>query len=423
MTKEWLEMYFLAKNFYNDFNDLLIPQRYEKNGKKLGRWISDQRTKYNKGKLEAEKIKLLEEIDMVWDATKYRGTSLPEQILYFYIKKYFPNAINKYLDLGYELDIFIPEINLAFEYDGGHHKNKKNKDIEKNKKCEKNNIFLIRIREKECESLQFKSNNYIEFKLNNKFNKTIGFNELNETLIEIFKFINNKYNLNIKYIININKDIDNIMDFYKKSINLNWEKKFQDLKKWYEENNNLIIPPSFLTDGTSLEKWLKRQRINYKKGLLTKHQIKSLESLNISWDPYEDLWYENYFLLQQYYNEYGDINKLKTKEKYKGKNIGEWLFKQRQAYKGSKDRRKITEERISLLEKLDIIWDPLETIWNNHYNEIIQEYQKGNIVFKPNFKTENGFCPLNWINKQKNAFKNGKLPENKVQKLKEIGIL
>lgn len=83
-----------------------------------------------------------------------RQTSFAEQAFYFYIKKLYPDAINRYTEIfdnRMELDIFIPSIRLAIEYDGVFwHKNKSREKI-KYQYCQKNNIKLIRIKETNIE--------------------------------------------------------------------------------------------------------------------------------------------------------------------------------------------------------------------------------------------------------------------------------
>ena len=74
-------------------------------------------------------------------------TSFPEQAIYFYIKKLFPDAINGDHHLQMELDIFIPSKKIAIEYDGSFwHKNLKS-DERKNKLCRENKIILFRVKE------------------------------------------------------------------------------------------------------------------------------------------------------------------------------------------------------------------------------------------------------------------------------------
>ena len=66
-----------------------------------------------------------------------RGTSFPEQALFFFIKKHFPDALSRYKfphdGRNIEIDVYIPSICVGIEYDGVYwHKDKVDKDLEKN---------------------------------------------------------------------------------------------------------------------------------------------------------------------------------------------------------------------------------------------------------------------------------------------------
>lgn len=82
-----------------------------------------------------------------------RQTSFAEQATYFYIKQLYPDALNRYsaefLE-RMELDIYIPSIKLAIEYDGEawHRKNTIKREERKYQLCKENGIKLIRLREK-----------------------------------------------------------------------------------------------------------------------------------------------------------------------------------------------------------------------------------------------------------------------------------
>lgn len=83
---------------------------------------------------------------------KQTGTSFPEQAILFYINKLGCDTLHrhkvKYLGKNYEVDIFLPEYNIAIEYDGTYwHKNKLSSDNAKNFAIDKLGMFLIRIRE------------------------------------------------------------------------------------------------------------------------------------------------------------------------------------------------------------------------------------------------------------------------------------
>lgn len=82
-----------------------------------------------------------------------RQTSFAEQATYFYIKQLYPDALNRNTPefLGrMELDIYIPSIKLAIEYDGEawHKKNTIKREERKYQLCKENGIKLIRLREK-----------------------------------------------------------------------------------------------------------------------------------------------------------------------------------------------------------------------------------------------------------------------------------
>ena len=77
------------------------------------------------------------------------GTSFREQVIFYYIRKFYPDAVNRYKYDGIgELDIYIPSEKIAVEYDGSYwHKNKLSIDNRKNTCAKNEGIRLIRIRE------------------------------------------------------------------------------------------------------------------------------------------------------------------------------------------------------------------------------------------------------------------------------------
>ena len=79
-------------------------------------------------------------------------TSFPEQALFFYVKQAFPDAINgdrEVLGDGKELDVFVPSLMIAVEYDGSHYHTDEKlvAEREKYKACKQKGIKLIRVKE------------------------------------------------------------------------------------------------------------------------------------------------------------------------------------------------------------------------------------------------------------------------------------
>ena len=152
------------------------------------------------------------------------GTSFPEQAIYYYIKKYFPDAVNgdrkqlEYAAIGpdekekiyrKELDVYIPELRTAIEYDGQAWHTSKERDEEKNRMCEERNIRLVRIREKKCPKLRSTSNMRVMVFAENTSN------ELKRSI----EFVLKECGINRKSIdVDINRDRNEIKKQYIKEI-------------------------------------------------------------------------------------------------------------------------------------------------------------------------------------------------------------
>lgn len=83
-------------------------------------------------------------------------TSFPEQAIFYYVKKMFPDAINRYIIEKNEIDIFIPARHIGIEYNGYFsHKGKEKRDSQKREFLTSRGIELILIKEfkKEAECI------------------------------------------------------------------------------------------------------------------------------------------------------------------------------------------------------------------------------------------------------------------------------
>ena len=86
------------------------------------------------------------------------GTSTPEQSIFYYIQRFFPNAQNRYQykinNSYFEIDIYIPSLKVAIEYDGAlWHAEKADEDALKNFALNNAGLYVIRIRDLGCPEL------------------------------------------------------------------------------------------------------------------------------------------------------------------------------------------------------------------------------------------------------------------------------
>ncbi len=70
-TPSWEENYVLLEKYYEEHGDIDVPQLYEVNGVKLGRWLGTQRQAYkgnNRYKIIPDQIEKLENLGMKWNS-------------------------------------------------------------------------------------------------------------------------------------------------------------------------------------------------------------------------------------------------------------------------------------------------------------------------------------------------------------------
>ena len=412
---KWNTYYKYAKKYYKEIGNLVVPNDFEVDGLSLGRWISVQRQAYNGRQdtiLTKEQIEKLEAIGMVWKGDANTQTSFWEQIIYYYIVKEYPSAINRYKELGFELDIYIPELKVAFEYDGYYwHKDKQEKDNFKDLQCKQNGITLIRIRE----NLLPKTSHSRCYLLQDSTIETFQ-----KTLIKVFAEC-----LQVYPTIDIKKDSFDVVKGYKLQATSPWYKAFLEAKKYYNENGNLLVPKGFVTSsGLDLGSWVKNQR-QKKKGNtkpLSLEQITLLDSIGMVWDPHALSWEIGYSYAKMYYEEFHHLLVSQDIE-YKGFKLGKWINGQRihrnEYYINN-------SERIVKLDKIGMVWNAKEAAWEEGFI-YAKEYNKsnGNLLVPTDYVTPDGFKLGLWIQSQRKMNKDERLydKDSRICRLNTIGMI
>lgn len=402
----WEKSFTLASDFKNEFGTIIIPINFVYKNYSIGKWISHQRQLYKKNKLSEDRIHKLESIGMVWDASNNNiSTSFPEQAIFYYVRQLYPDSINRYNDLGFELDIFIPSLNLAIEYDGYvWHINNKN-DIIKNKKCFDNNIRLIRIRESGLEDLPNDSNVKI-IRINR------GYSNLENVINTIICYLDKE---KLKVVnIDLVRDKNDIIKNYINVYNDQWNKMYHLAKDYYSKNSNLINIKDQRLNG-----WISHQRQRYvgRKNPLTNEQIKKLESIGMIWDAsvdIEKIWDNYYSIANDYYLEHKNLN-IKIREKYKGINLGSWINKIRN------EHDKLSDEQIDNLNKIGMIWNVHKDKWDANYNLLLDYYKANNNILIPFDYIYKNVKLGQWLKRQ--MISKNKLTPKQVKLLDNLGIV
>ncbi|WP_180375819.1 helicase associated domain-containing protein, partial [Chlamydia suis] len=194
-----------------------------------------------------------------------------------------------------------------------------------------------------------------------------------------------------------------------------WEKNFLELKRFQEEHGHCNVP-SVYPQNPSLGVWVSNQRADFKKGKLAEDRIARLEELGFVWDVTEEAWEKNFLELKRFREEHGHCNVPSVYPQ--NPSLGVWVKHQREYFKSAK----LAEDRIARLEELGFVWDVTEEAWEENFLELKR------------FREEYGHCkvpkryPQNpslgfWVRTQRYAFKKGKLSEDKIERLEEIGFV
>lgn len=169
---------------------------------------------------------------------KSNKVSIKEKTVYYYLKKYIRDVVENYIldeSTKKELDIYIPSLNTAIEYDGQFYHQNDKRDIEKNLLCMEKNIYLYRIREPKLNKLPYCNN----IKLSD---------ESPESLEKAIKFLLDSLGVK-KYDISIKRDVIDIQNLViKYNISNSFQqwcidnKKEEYLVEWDKKRNGKVTP-------------------------------------------------------------------------------------------------------------------------------------------------------------------------------------
>lgn len=173
-----------------------------------------------------------------------RQTSFAEQAVFFYVKQLYPDAISRYKAdfLGqFELDIYIPSIKYAIEYDGEawHTKAKLEREQRKYQICKAQSITLWRLREQMPE-LGVDIADYMIGMKDLYRHKNLEF-ALRQLLIKL-----NLYKPLPVNLINLNRDRSKILEYRKASISDSLVVVRPDIAmEWHPTKNGNLLPNMF----------------------------------------------------------------------------------------------------------------------------------------------------------------------------------
>ena len=276
--RNWMNFYGIAEKYYKTHGDLNVNASYEtESGEALGTWVSTQRNNYSKGKLDKEKIELLEKIGMSWNRDISRWE---EGYKYSYEYKTEFGNINvpaEYLSRdGFALGAWIS--NQRRKY-------KNNKLTESQiSRLEALGIVWDPMEALWMTSYEYAKNYYLQHK-----NLLVNIQYVTDDGFKLGSWISNQKTKYKKAKLSTEKIsmLEKIGMCWSTNAE-KWMRGYEQAIEHFQEYGNLDVSKRYVRpNGYSLGIWIYSQRQSYKNGKLEPDKIEKLEALSMKWNSTE----------------------------------------------------------------------------------------------------------------------------------------
>ena len=193
-----------------------------------------------------------------------------------------------------------------------------------------------------------------------------------------------------------------------------WDEMFAALSAYKQKYGDCNVPAQW-KNKPELGTWCSTQRYAYVNNRLSSDRIERLKQIGFVWRPIDAAWEEMFIALAAYKQNYGDC--IVPKEWSQNQALARWVVKQRIDYREGR----LSSERSQRLDELGFAWDPFVSVWDELFAALSA------------YKHKHGDCnvPREWPNNpklgkwcahQRTAYQNSKLPDDRIQKLEELGF-
>lgn len=187
--------------------------------------------------------------------SEYRHVSVPEKVFFYYLSQIYDdiqeNAKPECLG-NMELDIYIPSLRVAIEYDGKVWHRNKERDIKKDRMCYKNGIRLLRIRELGLEKYETTA---ILFETSSP---TTDLLYLESTVNNVIEYINKLSGVECNIDINLARDYYEILSSLNRNLKENsFGISHPELLNEWDYEKNAPLDPFNISSGSSRKVWWK----------------------------------------------------------------------------------------------------------------------------------------------------------------------
>ena len=392
IAEQWEQNFAALQKFYKHKGHCRVSESHQVDGLKLGIWVSGQRSK--KERLTPEQIDRLNSLGFNWDPLGEQWEQAFTALQKFHKREGHCRVVNVHKEDGLNLGAWVntrrtnkasvtpdqlKRLNsLGFSWDP------------RAEQWEQNFSALQKFRKREGHCLVVPGHKEDGLNLGG----WVG----DQRLI--------KDRLTHEQIKRLNS-----IDFNWDPIAEQWEKAFAALKKFRKREGHCRVEKERKVDGLKLGVWVQTQRS--KKDRLTPDQIKRLNSLGFNWDPYAELWEQNFTALKKFREREGHC-RVERGRKVDGLKLSLWVSAQR----SKKDR--LTPARLKRLNLLGFSWDPIAELWEQNF-ATLQKFRKrkGHCCVAATYQIDGLKLGL-WVQSQR--LKKDSLTLDRVKRLNSLGF-
>ncbi len=388
-TSQWENMFLKLREFKRVYGHCNVPRSQ----RLLATWVGVQRKQHKKNSMIPTRISRLNEIGFIWDVKKE------------YWHKMF-HELKKFIEINGHCNVFrTGKLGNWVANQRGNYKRGTLPSAQINKLNEINFVFVPYATAWE--------KNYSDLCL---FVRENGHCIItSETLVSspLLTWAHNQRsdykngNLFIEQIKKLN-DIGFVWDF----LAYKWEKNFEELLKFKSVHGHCNVPGKF-KENISLSHFVVALRKNYKKGILSKEQVKRLNDLGFIWDVLEEQWEKKYQDLIKFHEIYSHCN---VPNDYSDQGLLSWIKNQR-TYK---KLGKLSPERVCKLDAIGFVWYVLDTSWDDAFTALCLFKNTYGHTKVPATRVINNIALGNWVRTQRAAHQNNKLTKERFEKLQSI---
>ncbi len=193
-----------------------------------------------------------------------------------------------------------------------------------------------------------------------------------------------------------------------------WDERFGELRAFKTKFGHCDVSRNW-RDGRGLGGWVVEQRKFKRRGILSPERIWRLESLGFIWQPLDAAWELHFSELCIYRSKHGHCGvPLRWLE---NPDLGRWV----NALRSLKRQGRLAEDRIARLNRLGFEWNPVGSIWERRFNQLVEYKQrKGNCDVPAKWKQNPSLGK--WVSHQRSYRLQAQLNAERVRRLDAIGF-